>query len=181
MISESKALDYVEWLNKNCPLEYEWVWDKPVFKITVPMECQETITSWVRKIVGCSHYYDADGDELIVLFTYSTLENCFNDETKHVFLFSDNDIEPIKMNRFSKVTNDKSYMARDMSVSIVDNSLLLDVYKDPYDYAAVIFTASSSSMYANHLIVDTVLELLNSDQGLVDMMDTSRKLKEASD
>ena len=78
MIDKKKAKYYLNWLNENCPVEEEWVWQNPTYKITVPMKYQDEITAWVESIVGCSHFYDSDKDNLIVLFSYSTFDNCFN-------------------------------------------------------------------------------------------------------
>lgn len=69
-----KVDEYLNWLNNECPVEGEWVFEKPVFKLTVDRKYQPKLTRWVEKIVGCSHFYECKGVGLTVLFTYSTFE-----------------------------------------------------------------------------------------------------------
>lgn len=70
-----KKLVYLSWLNEECPVEGEWVFDEPVFKLTVDRKYQEKLSQWVEKLVGCSHFYESCEDGLTVLFTYSTFED----------------------------------------------------------------------------------------------------------
>lgn len=71
-----KKLVYLSWLNLRCPVEGEWVFDEPVFKLTFDMRYQDRLTEWIESVVGCSHFYERDDDKLTVLLSYTTLEKC---------------------------------------------------------------------------------------------------------
>lgn len=178
MIDETKAVYYLDWLNQNCPVEGEWVWQNPVYKITVPMKYQDEITTWVRSIVGCSHFYDTEKDNLIVLFSYSTLDNCFKDETKKAIILSDNDITPVQMERFAIKPADET--DRNKSAwYVVDNKRLSDnSLNNNYYFDHVIISANSPSSYVNKSICDVVLELLNSDESFISMLDYTYEKEE---
>lgn len=71
---KNKEFYYLNFLNKNCPIEEKWRYEKPVYTIRVNKDALDKINDWMENIVGCSFFYENDGDELNLKVTDSTLE-----------------------------------------------------------------------------------------------------------
>ena len=162
---------FADLFNMYCNTSYVWHCEGNNLMIELGVEDKEDIEEvldFLDGLVGCSYFQETTGDMVTLKFTLSTLL-----EKLHNLCEKDNEDElgyvPVQMNRFKKIIpdeNSRGYSKRDRY--IVDNELLSENWGSYED--GVIVSAVSSSEWVNDYVIDKVLEILNTDPGIVNML-----------
>lgn len=159
-----------EVLNEYCPSKYVWHHEGNRLMIEISLDEQDEIIKFIEDLVDCSYIneFDENTEILTLSFTVSTLIKKLENVTEGGY-------PSVKMDRFIKYQN-KDKSSREHHVYVMDHRMLVDeVFSKGYADNGIIFTASSPSEWVNHEIVDTVLELLNTERSFTQMIDNCMK------
>lgn len=169
---EAKEFYYLNFLNKNCPIDEEWKYEKPVYTIRVNKDAEDKVSAWLEKIVGCSFFYECDDEEILnIKITDSTLEP----KLEEILNKSSEEVkDPIKINRYELVKgvknqeDEKYYYIIDKVTLIVDRGRPRGM---KYYGEGVIFVAATDSEWVNYNLAWEILQMLNREEVYTDMID----------
>ena len=169
---EPKEFYYLDFLNKNCPINEEWKYEKPTYSIRVNKDAEDKIAEWLEKIIGCSFFYELDDEDILTLkVTNSTLEPKLEKILKKN---SPEAEDTIKIDRYELLKGrdgqyDEHFYYIYDKVTLIKDKNNRGIMRELGD--GVIFVAASDSEWTNYNLAWEVLQMLNGNEAYSNMID----------